>query len=196
VARDTRTGAAAEEFIHSISVGRDDAPPLVCVPGYGAGAAFFFKNLGPLAAAGYRVHAVDWRGTGLSGRPAFAAETHAEAVSFFLNALEAWRVAHGIDRMSLLGHSLGGYLAARYALAHPTRVERLLLVGPAAVNARPGPPPDTWWYRTLARAWEGGVTPGSVVRALGPLAPGRAAFYAERCVLASFALICAQFALT
>ena len=150
------------------------------MPGYGAGAAFYWRNLAPLASCGFRCYAVDWLGTGLSGRPPFGAATHDDAVAFFLDALEAWRDANGLDRFSLVGHSLGGYLAARYALAHPERVERLVLAGPAAIAARPGPPPDSLWFRALAAAWDGGVTPGSVVRCFGPAAPGHAAFYVEK----------------
>ncbi len=44
---------------------------------------------------------------------------------------EALRVALGIDRWSLLGHSFGGHYALRYALAHPERVETLFFENPA-----------------------------------------------------------------
>ena len=39
--------------------------------------------------------------------------------------------------MTLLGWSYHGALAARYALAHPSRVERMILVGPSAPAALP-----------------------------------------------------------
>ena len=123
---------------------------------------------------------MDWLGTGLSGRPAFTASTHGDSVRFFLDALESWRHHNGLEKVSILGHSLGAYLAALYALEHPERVERLILVGPAGLAARGAPPPDSLLYRALTSAWEGGITPGSVVRFLGPLAPGRALYYAQR----------------
>jgi hypothetical protein len=136
-------------------VGRADAPPLVCVPGYGAGAAFFFKNIGPLSAAGYRVHAVDWRGTGLSGRPPFAAGSHGDAVAFFLDALEAWRHANGIERFSLLGAP-----RARARIIDSSILRCTFFIFSRAhfrAHFRPScsacaPPQGTRWAATLRRA--------------------------------------------
>ena len=54
-----------------------------------------------------------------------------------LDDLERLRVHLGFERLSLLGWSYHGLLAARYALAHPDRVECLVLVGPSAPNAEP-----------------------------------------------------------
>ena len=159
----------------------DNTVPLVLVPGYGAGAAFFWRSLAPLAqGTGRCVYAVDWLGAGNSGRPRFTAQTHDSAVAFFLDALEAWRVANDIPRMALCGHSLGGYLATQYALKHPECVTHLVLVSPAGMTARSGPPPKSMLYRAIAAAWESGFTPHGLVRFLGPFAAGRTKEYASR----------------
>ncbi len=65
---DVAVGAGRQQFMHTISAGAPDAPPLVLVPGYGAGAAFYFRNLAGLASH-FRTHAVDLLGTGMSGAP-------------------------------------------------------------------------------------------------------------------------------
>lgn len=54
-----------------------------------------------------------------------------------MDALTRWREAMGVDKMVLVGHSLGGYLAASYALQHPEHVQHLVLVGPAGVVSHP-----------------------------------------------------------
>ena len=188
---DTRVGTSEQHFVHAIrceattSVPTQGAstptPPLVLVPGYGAGSAFFWRNLGPLATQSARtVYAVDWLGAGLSGRPDFTPTGHDAAVSWFITSLEAWRQHNAIPRFALVGHSLGGYLACRYALTYPERVTHLVLVSPAGMAARDGPPPDGLLYKAIAGAWNAGVTPHGVFRFLGPFAEGRAQMYASR----------------
>lgn len=68
---------------------------------------------------------------GLSGRPRFECQTTEETEAWFVESLDKWREAQGLETMVLVGHSLGGYLSACYALAHPERVTHLVLVCPA-----------------------------------------------------------------
>lgn len=51
--------------------------------------------------------------------------------------LEALRAALGLERFSLLGWSWYAAVILHYALAHPDRVERIVLVGPSSPRARP-----------------------------------------------------------
>jgi proline iminopeptidase len=48
--------------------------------------------------------------------------------------LDALRATWGLERLTLLGYSWGALLALLYATRHPTRVERLALVSPAATS--------------------------------------------------------------
>src|SRR5256712_10442844 len=49
--------------------------------------------------------------------------------------LEAIRAQLGLERMSVCGHSWGGFVAVLYFTEHPERVERLALVSPASITA-------------------------------------------------------------
>ena len=178
--KDIAFGPGKDDYIHTIIGGASNtaSPPLVYVPGYGAGSGFLFRCMQGLA-AGFRLYAADPLGTGLSGRPKFTAKTTAEAESFFVESMEKWRQAAGIDQLILLGHSMGGYISACYAMRYPEHVKHLILVCPAGVGRRPPewtPPaslqsPWTWrgqLYRVAMAAWEGGLTPGALIRSVGP----------------------------
>jgi abhydrolase domain-containing protein 5 len=181
-ARDISFGTGRHEYLHTIIGGKTNessSPKLVYVPGYGAGSGFLFRAMQAIT-AGFHMFAVDPLGTGLSGRPRFTAKTTAEAEAFFINSLEKWREAAGIEKMVLMGHSMGGYVSAAYALKYPERVQHLIMVCPAGVGRRP----EDWtlpeqlrspWsfkgqlYRMAVAAWNSGITPGAMVRAGGPL---------------------------
>jgi cardiolipin-specific phospholipase len=60
-----------------------------------------------------------------------------EAESFFVDSLEEWRVKMGLEKMTLVGHSLGAYFSVVYALKYPARVNKLILLSPAGVPRGP-----------------------------------------------------------
>ncbi|KAK9840870.1 hypothetical protein WJX74_005899 [Apatococcus lobatus] len=187
---DVHLGPSSQHYMHTIEGGDPDAPPIVCIAGYGAGAAFFYRNMAGLASA-FKLHAVDLLGCGMSGRPTFQARNTAQAEDFFIDSLSQWREKQGLDRMILVGHSLGGYLSACYALRHPQHISHLILVCPAGVASRPQDwqPPESlrnpWtmrgqMYRAGLRFWDWGVTPGTVIRGLGPWGPRLISGYTRR----------------
>ncbi|PVG03530.1 alpha/beta-hydrolase [Serendipita vermifera] len=149
----TSTSAAAAPSSFTNDNSRQDtseAPPTtVILHGYGAGLGFFSLNLEALSSwvskRGLPVYLLDWLGMGRSARPTFKVSAKPEdtparvqqAESFFLDALEEWRGTMGINRMTLVGHSLGAYLVTAYALKYPQHVSRLVLLSPAGVPAGP-----------------------------------------------------------
>eukprot|EP00955_Chlamydomonas_euryale_P068867 360255-Chlamydomonas_euryale.AAC.13 len=115
VASNVRVGPGKHDYIHTVSGGTPGQPPLVMAPGYAAGLGFYWRQFDALAPH-FSLHAIDWLGTGLSGRPAFSARGREQTEAFFLESLRAWKSKMGVGKMVLMGHSLGGYLSACYAL--------------------------------------------------------------------------------
>ncbi|KAI8055918.1 Alpha/Beta hydrolase protein, partial [Syncephalis plumigaleata] len=113
--------------------------------GYGAGLAYFYRNFASLVRPGWRVYAIDWLGMGRSARVEFPSrpgkqtmEEYTEKTEeFFIDSLERWRIAQGIEKMTLAGHSMGGYMSSLYSLRYPERVERLVLISPVGIPEQP-----------------------------------------------------------
>ena len=171
---DTAASSAPDDFVHSVTIdGTGDtvrSPTLVMVHGLANGGGIFTRNLRPLSAAFAKIHAVDWRGAGLSGRPTYEPDDHDSARDFLVDGLERWRESQGVDRMVLLGHSMGGLISAHYASRYPERVDHLVLVGPAAVQARPRriQPGESKMYDLAEQLWKDGYTPSGFLNFLGP----------------------------
>ena len=117
---------------------------LVMLHGYGAGLGFFYKNFEGLSRVkGWKLYALDMLGMGRSSRPPF--RVHAkdqagkitEAENWFIDALEEWRVLKKIDKFTLLGHSMGGYMAVAYALKYPGHLNKLILASPVGIPEDP-----------------------------------------------------------
>jgi proline iminopeptidase len=93
---------------------------------------------GPLLEKRFPVVYYEQRGSGRSKPP----PDGAYSIDLLVEDLEQLRQQLGIDTMALLGISFGGQLAAEYAIAHPDRVEALILngfgaPGPLAVSPQP-----------------------------------------------------------
>jgi cardiolipin-specific phospholipase len=125
-------------------VGEEVEENLVMLHGYGAGLGFFYKNFEGLSRVkGWKLYALDMLGMGRSSRPPF--RVHAkdqagkitEAESWFIDALEEWRVLKKIDKFTLLGHSMGGYMAVAYALKYPGHLNKLILASPVGIPEDP-----------------------------------------------------------
>lgn len=101
--------------------------PLVLIHGIGGDADDWAFCLEPLAAS-HRVVALDLLGFGRSDKPAID-----YTIAGFVEGLERFLRALDINRTTLVGHSLGGWIAASLALHAPQSVEKLVLVDSAGV---------------------------------------------------------------
>ncbi|WP_206861473.1 alpha/beta fold hydrolase [Lysobacter changpingensis] len=93
-------------------------------------AATWESAIRALTGAGYRVIAPDQVGFCKSTKPGhyqYSFHQLAANTNALLRSL-------GIERASVVGHSMGGMLATRYALMYPAQVERLMLVNPIGLE--------------------------------------------------------------
>jgi 4,5:9,10-diseco-3-hydroxy-5,9,17-trioxoandrosta-1(10),2-diene-4-oate hydrolase len=108
------------------------AIPVVLLHGGGPGASAwsnFGRNV-PVFARSRRTLAVDQPGFGRSDKP----ERHGQYFTFSAAALAGLLDELGIPRVHLIGNSLGGGTAVRFALQHPERVGRLVLMAPGGLS--------------------------------------------------------------
>ena len=106
--------------------------PLVMLHGGGPGASSW-SNFGaslPGFAQDFRVLLVDQPGFGDSDKPEVVGNYFRHSAGYLRALLDEL----GIERIHLLGNSLGGGTAARFALENPKRVGRLVLMGPGGLN--------------------------------------------------------------
>ncbi|MGV9661894.1 alpha/beta fold hydrolase [Nocardia niigatensis] len=103
-----------------------DGPPLLLLHGSGPGVSGW-RNFGdnvPVFAPHYRTLVLEFPGFGVSDdfgapHPMMSAQ---QAVAAFLDGL-------GLDRVRIIGNSMGGFVATDFALANPERVDRLVTIG-------------------------------------------------------------------
>jgi pimeloyl-ACP methyl ester carboxylesterase len=110
---------------HVLKGGRG-RPLLVLHPEFGAN---MWSPYHDALAAHFLVLAPDHLGFGESERPDWL-DTIDDLVFHYLDLLDLLQ----IERLSLVGTSLGGWIAAAFAIAHPERVERLVLAAPAGIK--------------------------------------------------------------
>lgn len=107
-----------------------EGPPLVLVHGGGAtGGWGEWGSLLERLAGHFRVYAPDLAGYGRSDKPRANYTTR-----FFTGFFDAYMEAMALGRASLIGHSLGGGVSLAYALNHPERVEKLVLVDSSGLS--------------------------------------------------------------
>lgn len=125
--------AAAQSKLWSWEEG--DGPPLLLIPGLG-GWSWIWRDLAARLGARRRVIAFDNRGTGRSPGPALT------TVEELAGDARAILREHGAAPADVLGFSMGGYVALTLALAEPSLVRSLILVGTGGAGAGRVPRPQ------------------------------------------------------
>ena len=118
--------------VHYQEAGDVSSPAMVLIHGFASSTLVWSKVFLKLAAAGFRVIALDMLGYGYSAKPRtgeYTIDSQAKLLTRLLDAL-------GIQRAIVVGSSYGGAVAATCALDYPDRVEQLILVG-TVNNNRP-----------------------------------------------------------
>ncbi|MGW3406895.1 alpha/beta fold hydrolase [Streptomyces zhihengii] len=110
-----------------------EGPALLLIHGIGDSSATW-SDLIPALARHHTVIAPDLLGHGGSDRPRadYSVAAYANGMRDLLGVL-------GIDRVTLVGHSLGGGVAMQFAYQFPERAERLVLVGTGGVGRAVNP---------------------------------------------------------
>ncbi|XP_059419033.1 (Lyso)-N-acylphosphatidylethanolamine lipase-like [Carassius carassius] len=157
--------------------------PLVMIHGFGGGVGLWIHNLDALSHS-RPIYAFDLLGFGRSSHPSFPSDASL-AEEQFVTSIEQWRQSLGLERMILLGHSLGGYLATSYTIQYPERVSHLILVDAWGFPERPQPQFEgsggqvsedkrvspSRWVKALVSVFVL-FNPLAIFRAAGPWGPG------------------------
>ncbi|WP_421989867.1 alpha/beta fold hydrolase [Qipengyuania sp.] len=120
-------GGVKTRYIRS---GDRSAPPLIFLHGTGGHAEAFLRNL-EAHAEHYNTYLIDYLGHGWTEKPDYDYE-----MPQYCKHLADTMDALGIERAAICGESMGGWIAAWFAIQHPDRVERLILntMGGATMN--------------------------------------------------------------
>jgi len=143
--------------------GRDDAPPLMFLHGAGGhtGWIAFLEDL----SRDYRVFAPEHPGFGHSDDPDWL-DGVGDLAYFYLDVLQAL----GLDRVHLLGTSLGGWIAAELAVRDCARLASLTLVGAVGITAAGRPIDDIFRMPVAENLRRFYADPGRAARRLADMA--------------------------
>ena len=109
-----------------------DAPVALLLHGLGYWSEAAWSRIVPQLDPQLRYVALDLPGFGASEKPAAPYDA-----AYFRAAMGEVASSLGLERFALIGHSLGGFIAADYAGFHPHRVSHLALIAPAGFSREP-----------------------------------------------------------
>lgn len=128
-----------KNYIHTIKVinknknNSNNKKDMVLLHGYHTSSANFVK-LFKYFNKEYNIYAIDLIGMGLSSRPQITFKESKEYINFFVDSIEAFRKSLNFKKFHLVGHSLGGYISASYAIKYPSFLSKVTLLSPAGIT--------------------------------------------------------------
>ncbi|CAF3761178.1 unnamed protein product [Rotaria sp. Silwood1] len=150
----------------------ENAIPIVLIHDFGCASGIWIENIDFLSAR-HPLYMFDILGFGRSSRPIFDQTNSTKAETKFIESIEDWRIAVGLqEKFFLVGHGFGAYLATLYTIRYGSYIKKLILLDPWGFN----PKPDEcqlhlstpFWIKCLAYITET-WTSFSAFRYLGPL---------------------------
>lgn len=119
---------------------------IVLLHGKNFNGAYWKTTIKALTNEGYRVIVPDQIGFGKSTKPhnyQYSFQQLARNTKILLDSLK-------VDKTAVLGHSMGGMLATRFALSYPETTEKLILENPIGLEdwkLKVPYQPVEWWYK-------------------------------------------------
>ncbi|WP_159842030.1 4,5:9,10-diseco-3-hydroxy-5,9,17-trioxoandrosta-1(10),2-diene-4-oate hydrolase [Nocardia sp. CY41] len=136
--------------LHYHEAGVGNGPTIVLLHGGGPGASSwsnFARNI-PVLAEHFHVLAVDQPGYGRSDKPTEHPQYFVHSASALKDLLDHLEIT---SRVHLLGNSLGGGAAVRFALDYPERAGKLILMGPGGLSTNLFAPDPTEGVKLLSK---------------------------------------------
>jgi len=124
--------------------GDPDGVPVILLHGY-TDSRHSWNLVLPRLPPRYRVFAISQRGHGESSKP-----VDAYRVADFAGDVTAFLDAKGIDRAIIVGHSMGSMVAQQFSIAHPRRVQALVITGAFYVR-RDNPILVDFWNQAISK---------------------------------------------
>ncbi|MFT4978636.1 MAG: pimeloyl-ACP methyl ester carboxylesterase [Myxococcota bacterium] len=123
---------------HRVELAYMDIPPtgdpsgevILLLHGKNFSGAYWAEAISKLTAEGHRVVVPDQVGFGRSSKPDDVQYSFHAMVKHTTSLLDAL----GVGRVSVVGHSMGGMVAARFALDRPARTDKLVLINPIGLE--------------------------------------------------------------